>query len=136
MTDSDERTLRATRRGFLVTTAGLVAVAGSGIGGGAAAAIPADAKGTPDATEPAKHDIEPFWGKHQSGIVTPAQTHTYFASFDLVTTKRDEVIAMFRRWTAAAGRLSAPARRRSHSVTMRSLRLPIPAMFWVCHRRV
>ena len=27
--------------------------------------------------------IEPFWGEHQGGIVTPAQGHTYFAAFDL-----------------------------------------------------
>ena len=27
--------------------------------------------------------IEPFWGEHQGGIVTPAQSHTYFAAFDL-----------------------------------------------------
>ncbi len=106
MTDSDDRTLRATRRGFLVTTAGLLAAAGSGISTNAAAAIPAEARGTPDVAGSGKHDVEPFWGKHQSGIVTPAQTHTYFASFDLVTTKRDEVIEMFRRWTAAADRMS------------------------------
>ena len=29
--------------------------------------------------------IEPFWGAHQGGIVTPQQRHTYFAAFDLTT---------------------------------------------------
>jgi len=50
--------------------------------------------------------IEPFWGKNQGGIVTPAQGHTYFAALDLTTTKRDDVIRLLRAWTAAAGRLT------------------------------
>jgi deferrochelatase/peroxidase EfeB len=51
-------------------------------------------------------DIEPFWGAHQAGILTPAQRHSYFAAFDLTTDKREDVIALLRRWTAAAGRMS------------------------------
>jgi deferrochelatase/peroxidase EfeB len=54
-----------------------------------------------------KTQIEPFWGKHQGGIVTPGQTSTYFASFDLVTARREEVEQLLRRWTAAAARMSA-----------------------------
>jgi deferrochelatase/peroxidase EfeB len=49
---------------------------------------------------------EPFWGNHQSGIVTPAQGHTYFAAFDIVSDKRDEVVAMLRRWTEAAANMA------------------------------
>jgi deferrochelatase/peroxidase EfeB len=106
MTESDDRTLRATRRGFLAATAGLVAAAGSGIGGNAATAVAAEAKISPDTTGRGKRQTEPFWGSHQSGIVTPAQTNTYFASFDLVATKRDAVVDLFRRWTSAAARMS------------------------------
>ena len=51
-------------------------------------------------------DIEPFWGAHQAGILTPAQRHSYFAAFDLTTDKRDDVIALLRRWTDAAALMS------------------------------
>lgn len=50
--------------------------------------------------------IEPFFGKHQSGIATPIQRHTYFIAFDLVTTKRDELIQLLRAWTEAAAKLT------------------------------
>jgi deferrochelatase/peroxidase EfeB len=55
----------------------------------------------------AKPATEPVWGAHQGGIVTPGQTNTYFASFDLVTARRGELVALLRRWTAAAARMSA-----------------------------
>jgi deferrochelatase/peroxidase EfeB len=55
---------------------------------------------------PAPNQTEPFWGGHQSGIVTAGQTSTYFASFDLVAARRDDVIALLRRWTAASARMS------------------------------
>lgn len=48
---------------------------------------------------------EPFWGKHQGGIVTPPQHHTYFAAFDLVTTNRDDIIKLLQAWTAASARM-------------------------------
>jgi deferrochelatase/peroxidase EfeB len=50
---------------------------------------------------------EPFWGRHQSGIITPAQGHTYFAALDVVADKRDELIKMLQRWTDAAARMAA-----------------------------
>ena len=85
----------ATRRGFLAGAAGLVA-AGAALGR-AEAAIPA----------PTKASVVPFWGKHQGGIATPCQQHTYFAALDLTTAKRDDVVALLRRWTEAAARLTA-----------------------------
>src|SRR6185295_3427691 len=45
---------------------------------------------------------EPFWGEHQSGIVTPPQHHLYFAAFDVVTTKREDLVKLMKAWTAAA----------------------------------
>jgi deferrochelatase/peroxidase EfeB len=50
---------------------------------------------------------EPFYGAHQSGILTAAQAHTYFAALDIDTKSRDEMIALLRRWTDAGARLSA-----------------------------
>ena len=88
---------RPTRRGFLAATAGLAAAAGAGLGGAAV---------TEAAAAPAGRGIEPFWGKHQGGIVTPQQSHTYFAAFDLTTEKREAVVTLLRRWTAAAARLA------------------------------
>jgi deferrochelatase/peroxidase EfeB len=58
------------------------------------------------ATAAGSRRVEPFRGRHQGGIVTPQQTDTYFAAFDLVTASREEVIALLRRWTAAAARMS------------------------------
>ncbi len=89
-----------TRRGFL-TTAASAAAAGAALGAGATA---------PLAAEPVSDDerrIEPFWGPHQGGILTPAQTHSYFAALDLVTTKRDDVAALLRAWTEAAARMTS-----------------------------
>lgn len=52
-------------------------------------------------------DVEPFYGPHQAGIVTPQQSHTYFATFDLVASRREDVVALLRKWTNAAARLTA-----------------------------
>jgi len=49
---------------------------------------------------------EPFYGEHQSGILTPPQHQLYFASFDLITNKREDVIQLLKAWTAAAARMS------------------------------
>ncbi|HEY5083130.1 MAG TPA: Dyp-type peroxidase, partial [Rhizomicrobium sp.] len=59
-----------------------------------------------DAVPKPRNDIEPFWGPHQAGIITPAQSHTYFAALDLTTTKRDDLVSLLRGWTNAAARLT------------------------------
>jgi deferrochelatase/peroxidase EfeB len=48
-----------------------------------------------------------FRGPHQAGILTDQQSHTYMATFDMVSTKRDDLIALLQTWTAAAERLTA-----------------------------
>jgi deferrochelatase/peroxidase EfeB len=73
---------------------GLLAAAGTGV------AAPARAEAT------ALPAIEPFRGPRQAGILTPAQSHTYFAAFDLTATKRQSVIDLMRAWTIAAERLT------------------------------
>ena len=76
---------------------------------GAAQAVLA-AQTPPDATAMAKMDpmrsVEPFYGPHQGGIVTPQQSHTYVASLDLVTEKRDELVGLLRTWTEASASMA------------------------------
>ncbi|HTC08059.1 MAG TPA: iron uptake transporter deferrochelatase/peroxidase subunit [Acetobacteraceae bacterium] len=92
---------RPSRRGLLAAAGGLVAAVGGGFAAGAA--VPQAAK--------ARAPVEPFFGAHQGGIVTPAQDHTYLAAFDLRTTKREDVMKLLRSWTDTAARMSlgAPA---------------------------
>jgi deferrochelatase/peroxidase EfeB len=91
--------VRPTRRGFLAATAGLAAAAGSGV---AAAAATETETGAANAAS-----VEPFWGRHQSGIITKPQGHSYFLAFDLTTEKRDELRALLAAWTDAAARMTS-----------------------------
>lgn len=75
---------------------------GAALTGAAATALPVATK----ARGPAPADREPFYGPHQSGILTPAQLHTYFAAFDLEAESRADVAALLKTWTLAAARLS------------------------------
>ena len=87
------------RRSLLGGAAGLL---GAGLAGGyttgrAVAATP---------TAAAASDVVPFAGPHQAGIVTPAQERLHFATWDLTTTSRDDVVDLLRRWTLAADRMT------------------------------
>jgi deferrochelatase/peroxidase EfeB len=92
----EERREGASRRGFLKGGAGLVAAAATARGA-AGAEMPAAMPAT---------GTEPFWGAHQGGILTPVQSHTYFAAFDLATGQREDVVRLLQAWTAAAARLT------------------------------
>jgi deferrochelatase/peroxidase EfeB len=102
MNPSEEEKLHLSRRRFL--SCGFMAAATAGL----------SAHGAPPALvtikkddEPALSNLtEPFWGRHQGGILTPLQHNTYFAAFDLTTTERDEVITMLQAWTIAAARMT------------------------------
>lgn len=48
-----------------------------------------------------------FYGKHQAGIVTPMQNNIYFASLEVKTTNRSELIDLFKEWTAATAKMTA-----------------------------
>ena len=48
-----------------------------------------------------------FHGVHQAGITTPVQDRLHFAAFDVTTTKREELVALLKEWTAAAALLTA-----------------------------
>ncbi|MFC5521765.1 iron uptake transporter deferrochelatase/peroxidase subunit [Polaromonas jejuensis] len=100
MSDSEQNP-QVSRRGLL---GGSLAVAASTLGvGGTATAAAATAHAQ---TSQLNQKSVPFWGKHQGGILTPQQTHTYFAAFDLDTAKRAELIELLKRWTAAASRMT------------------------------
>jgi deferrochelatase/peroxidase EfeB len=52
-------------------------------------------------------DAVPFFGEHQAGIVTPAQDRLHFVAFDVITSKRAELVDLLRAWSAAAARMTA-----------------------------
>jgi deferrochelatase/peroxidase EfeB len=108
MSKSDDPKRHPTRRGFLASTGGLIAVAGSTLGAGAATEPAGDVMtaGQPAVDSENVTRIEPVWGAHQGGIVTRLQSHSYFATFDLsATAAREDIVKMLRAWTAAAARL-------------------------------
>jgi deferrochelatase/peroxidase EfeB len=66
----------------------------------------ADARDGSDGTSPV--DLaHRFHGEHQAGVVTPAQDRLHFASFDVTTEARDELVALLRAWTDAAASMTA-----------------------------
>ena len=82
-------------------TAGVLAAgAAGGVIGHAVALDPATSR-------PAADDAVPFTGRHQAGIVTPAQDRLHFVAFDVTTDSRDELVAMLKTWTEAARRMAA-----------------------------
>jgi len=97
MSGADEPTLPGRRR-FLAGAAGAAAMSAASAGAVARTAYPT--------AQPASREIEPFFGKHQGGITTSQQAHTYVAVFDVTTGDREDLIAMLRDWTAAAARLT------------------------------
>jgi deferrochelatase/peroxidase EfeB len=54
-------------------------------------------------------DTVPFRGPQQAGITTPAQDRLHFVALDLTTTDRSRVVALLKKWTAAAERMVAGA---------------------------
>ena len=87
--------MSVSRRGFLGLAGAGVVVAGAGVAVGRAAP-----------TAAAATDTYPFYGPHQAGIPTPAQDRLHFATFDLTTDRRTDLIELLRRWTEAAARMT------------------------------
>jgi len=96
--------IHASRRGFLGASLGGV---GAVALAGAASATPPAMMDRPSSNGLGKGDAEPFFGPHQGGIATPAQKHLYFAAFDVLAEKREDVVGLLKRWTEAAARLTA-----------------------------
>ena len=78
---------------------GVGAVAG-GLGTGLAERASAD-------SGPSLAAAEPFWGAHQSGIVTDTQQHTVLAAFDFNTEAKSDVVALLKSWTQLAAQITA-----------------------------
>ncbi|MCS4275506.1 deferrochelatase/peroxidase EfeB [Mycetocola sp. BIGb0189] len=89
-----------------VSRRGLLGLAGAALGGlalgGVGGAITATAVAAADT-----NTQYPFFGEHQSGIVTPTQDRLHFAAYDITPgTTRADLIALLEDWTAAADRLT------------------------------
>jgi deferrochelatase/peroxidase EfeB len=91
------------RRLFGVVGAG-AAVAGAG----AAAGVLATEAFNDDEVTPTSSAGEavPFHGRHQAGIVTPAQDRMHFVSLDVRTRDRAELVQLLKDWTRAAERMT------------------------------
>ena len=85
----------------------LLGYAGAGAAVGAAGF--AGGMGTARATDGAAGegiDRYAFHGRHQAGIVTPAQDRLHFAAFDVTATSRAELLLLLKAWTAAAAAMT------------------------------
>ena len=92
----EQRASRLSRRALL-----------GGAGVGVAAAAAGAAVGYTVASDSAPIDrVVPFRGDRQAGIITAAQDRLHFASFDVITSSRDDLIAMLKKWTVAAERMT------------------------------
>jgi deferrochelatase/peroxidase EfeB len=102
----DERSSGPVGRGQKASRPGIarrrfLAAAGIGAAGfSGARTSAADADSSPNS------GIEPFFGAHQAGILTPRQDHLCFAAFDLVSEDRSLIAEMLQAWTEAAWRMS------------------------------
>lgn len=101
---ADGTAQRGVSRRALLGGAGVLGLAGA-FGGGVATGRTTATAAVAAESGPAT-DVVPFAGAHQAGVVTPAQDRLHFATFDLTTTSRDDVVDLLRRWTAAAARMT------------------------------
>lgn len=96
------------RRQFLGAASALSAVGGA-CAGAAAVGIPlgltAETGQSPDGSS--SSGTEPFYGTHQGGIITPPQSHTYFAVLDVTTNDRRRLTDLLQGWTAIAANLTS-----------------------------
>lgn len=88
-------------RRALLGAAGAGAVV-AGVAGGYAVGATRD--------EPVRADPEAvpvaFEGRHQAGILTPAQDRLHFVVLDVTTQSRDELVGLLKEWTQAARKLT------------------------------
>jgi deferrochelatase/peroxidase EfeB len=99
---SDDRRSPISRRRFL-------GAAGAAGALGAAATLGTDALAAPTralATIGGGAQVVPFRGQHQAGISTVVQDRLMFASFDVQTEDRAELVDLLREWTRASERMS------------------------------
>jgi deferrochelatase/peroxidase EfeB len=92
------------RRRLLGAVGAGAAVAGAGAAAGVLAnQALSDSPVTPTS---ATTEAVPFRGRHQAGIVTPAQDRMHFVALDVRTSDRAELIQLLKDWTTAAERMT------------------------------
>jgi deferrochelatase/peroxidase EfeB len=96
-------------KGFDMDRRKMIGLAGAGAFGAAAAGVVGsqifDSAAPAQAADAAA--AVPFYGARQAGIVTPAQDRLHFVAFDVITDKKDDLVALLQRWTMAAARMTA-----------------------------
>ncbi|MDO5088628.1 MAG: iron uptake transporter deferrochelatase/peroxidase subunit [Leptotrichiaceae bacterium] len=96
--NNDEKWLdkKISRRDFLKKAG--IAGAGIAVGAGSMGAVLSGMFGNDTGHLEGNEEIS-FYGKHQSGIATPAQRNVYFAVLDLHSENKSEIMEMFKEWT-------------------------------------
>ena len=98
MTNDHADPLGISRRSLL-GAAGVGALAAGAAGGYAVGSSQTDVEPDTDSLP-----VE-FAGRHQAGIVTPAQDRMYFVALDMTSEKRDDLVSLLQDWTVAARKL-------------------------------
>ncbi len=99
-TPTPSSTPSVSRRRLLGYAGAGAAVGAAGFAGGMGAARATDGGAGPGI------DRYAFHGRHQAGIVTPAQDRLHFAAFDVTATSRAELLLLLKAWTAAAAEMT------------------------------
>ncbi|MEU9100609.1 iron uptake transporter deferrochelatase/peroxidase subunit [Streptomyces sp. NPDC048361] len=103
-------TTEATETGRSPSRRALLGWGGAGLALGAAAAggtVAVVKSGGSDAVPAADTGAAvPFHGDHQAGIATAVQDRLHFASFDVTTKDRAELVQLLKDWTAAAAAMT------------------------------
>jgi len=90
------------RRGVL----GAAGVGLAGVAAGAAGGIGLTSQQAEPAAAAAGSTSYPFYGTYQAGITTPVQDRLHFATFDVTTSARADLVELLTEWTEAAARLT------------------------------
>ncbi|TAN28379.1 MAG: deferrochelatase/peroxidase EfeB [Castellaniella sp.] len=98
MNPHDDKAPRHPARRHFLKAGGAAAIAAGTLGTGAARAR--------EMAATMNRGVEPFYGRHQGGIITPQQSHAYVAALDLTTAKREDIVALLKTWTEMAARLT------------------------------
>jgi deferrochelatase/peroxidase EfeB len=100
--DNDGSGPRLSRRRLLTTIGAGGAAIGLGAGGYALRhELRSDS--SPEQSEAAA--VEPFYGAHQAGIITPQQHRIQFAAFDVTVDNPRDLMDLLRVWTRSAARM-------------------------------
>ncbi|MFF8789106.1 iron uptake transporter deferrochelatase/peroxidase subunit [Streptomyces sp. NPDC015125] len=98
---------RAPSRRSLLGWGGAGLALGAVAAGGTAAALRTGGDARPADADATSRSAVAFHGRHQAGIASAVQDRLHFASFDVTTDDRDELIALLKEWTKAAARMTA-----------------------------